>query len=396
MSNYYRIVALEGRESIAFGYDGNYVSVDDSHARYADIRAALLEADYERAYGLYDKALSISKNFERVSERVSLRGQTLYFDGDPVDNELTRTILRFNDEGEDFTPLVNFLEKLYVNNNDFVREQLYRWVADRDLTITDEGNILGYKGVYATDDGFRSSASGHAIVDGVEHTGHIPQQVGSVVEMPRDEVTFDPNVTCSTGLHIGTYDYAKTYGNVCVLVEVNPRDVVSVPVDYAGQKMRACRYKVLEVADGKIDTPVYRLNVRDTSPVDTQERVYEYRVPSRSNPGTYHTVVYVVGQGVESCTCAGWKFRGECRHSIQVEQGRVSIHKTYYRSAKPSSDDNRLSVGDRLQSRKGVWYTVKSIDPQRKYFNLVDPNGTERVVSAYNLPKSFVITKDRV
>lgn len=37
------------------------------------------------------------------------------------------------------------------------------------------------------------------------------------------------------------------------MVKVHPKDVVSVPYDYNGAKMRACRYEVLrEVPDDEI------------------------------------------------------------------------------------------------------------------------------------------------
>jgi len=39
-----------------------------------------------------------------------------------------------------------------------------------------------------------------------------------------------------------------------VLVKVNPKDVVSVPVDYNNTKMRVCRYEVISVF-GSQDTP---------------------------------------------------------------------------------------------------------------------------------------------
>jgi hypothetical protein len=97
-----------------------------------------------------------------------------------------------------------------------------------------------------------STQAGEAVVDGVTVTGYIPYPVGAIVEMPRGQVVHNPSEACSHGLHVGTFSYAKSYANSGKMLEVhvNPRDVVSVPNDAGGQKVRVCR---LYVADDTID-----------------------------------------------------------------------------------------------------------------------------------------------
>jgi hypothetical protein len=63
--------------------------------------------------------------------------------------------------------------------------------------------------------------------------------------MARDLVDDNPNNTCSAGLHVACFDYAKGFGSRLVEVKVNPRDVVCVPTDYNGTKMRTCRFEVV-------------------------------------------------------------------------------------------------------------------------------------------------------
>lgn len=65
------------------------------------------------------------------------------------------------------------------------------------------------------------------------------------------------SVGCGHGLHVGAFDYAKSYGgidldddeggngNKLMICKVNPRDVVSVPTDSRFQKLRCCRYEVV-------------------------------------------------------------------------------------------------------------------------------------------------------
>jgi predicted RNase H-like nuclease (RuvC/YqgF family) len=44
---------------------------------------------------------------------------------------------------------------------------------------------------------------------------------------------------------VACFDYAKGFGEKLVEVLVNPADVVCVPVDYNGTKMRVCRFEVV-------------------------------------------------------------------------------------------------------------------------------------------------------
>jgi hypothetical protein len=95
---------------------------------------------------------------------------------------------------------------------------------------------------------FKSDHAGHGFSDGVEYkSANIPNNIGSIVEMPRSEVRDDPHQDCSVGLHVATLNFAKGYmgGGKLLKLVVNPRDVVSVPHRDAA-KVRVCRYRVLE------------------------------------------------------------------------------------------------------------------------------------------------------
>lgn len=222
----------------------------------------------ESIVSLFDVAATVAEKFQRLSERVTTRYGKLYLDGVEIDNALTEQVLRFLDAGEqDWLPLVRFFENVQANPNPHSREQLYTWLADRAFTITADGLIVGYKGVAVTAEGeYVSIHSGRAIVDGQELTGRIPNAVGSVVEMPRNEVAFDPSVGCHSGLHFGTFDYAESFAQGALLeVVVNPRDVVSVPTDCGAAKARTCRYTVIGTCDAPWTVPVRPYDYEDDS-----------------------------------------------------------------------------------------------------------------------------------
>jgi hypothetical protein len=161
--------------------------------------------------------------------------------------------------------LVNFMDKLYQNPEQHSREQLYGWIKARpSITITSDGDLIAYKGLYSEtdEDGtlYKSWHSGSAIVNGEWFNDQqIPQRIGDTVEMPRSQVEFNPYEGCSTGLHAGTFDYARSYGNSRVKVAINPRDVVSVPTEHNEAKIRVCRYVVIDVADEEVKAPVWNV-----------------------------------------------------------------------------------------------------------------------------------------
>ncbi|AXH49278.1 RIIB lysis inhibitor [Streptomyces phage Blueeyedbeauty] len=267
--------------------DGQMYSATDSHPNYERIKE-LCEAGDESVVELFDLSFTAQRRFERLSERVSITSGRIYFDGEEVDNALTQQVVRFINEGvEDFKPLVLFFEKVQTNPNSHSQEQLYRWLKDRAFTINQDGNIVAYKGVkkVTADHQYESISHGTAMVDGVEHTGGIPNPLGAVVEMPRSEVQHNPAVGCHTGLHAGTWNYASGFAQGAVLtVEINPRDVVSVPTDCQDQKMRVCRYTVTGVTEQELGSYV-------TDEYDEDEEVEDVELPEETpEPVKYQQV----------------------------------------------------------------------------------------------------------
>lgn len=241
------------------------VAAKSGHPNFEAIVGALASGDATRdeIVNLFDSSQVVAEKFEAVSDRVLISGGHVLFDGAEIDNSLANQIVRFLDEGEDFGPLVRFMENVMDNPNEHSREQLYDWLKQRDFSITWDGKIVAYKGVASDSEyGYRSISSGRESVyvedeeSNVErYTGHIPNPVGSLVSMDRNLVQHDPSVGCHVGLHVGTYEYASSFSQGAVLeVHVNPRDVVSVPTDCNWAKVRTCRYQVVDAIDQPYST----------------------------------------------------------------------------------------------------------------------------------------------
>lgn len=233
---------------------------DEHHPHWNEILTGL-EGGSEHVWSLFDVAAGVRTRFKQVTERVSFDGDTVLFDGDPIHSVLSEQLHRaiLDGNSENYTALAKFWEKLESNPNDHSREQGFDWLASHKFQITAEGDIVGYKYVYSNGDGEYSSCSKSqvpntpsAFVNGnpIPPLSVVPQRVGDVVTMPRSEVTHDPSLACERGLHVGTFDYVGGGRRDHVLeVHVNPRDIVSVPTDGGGGKVRVCRYTVAAVAD---------------------------------------------------------------------------------------------------------------------------------------------------
>lgn len=249
MSTVFYVVSTDsetGVQNVAVFVPGRDVATADStHPNFDRILDEVRDGADESVLDLFDVADTVAKIFEPLSERVTVANGQVFFDGDPVDNVLTKQIVRFLNEGvSEWIPLVDFFENVAANPQEHSREQLYEWLDRRDFSIAAGGMIVGYRGLRAD---LTSVHSGPGIVNGEAVNGHLDNTPGNTIEMARSSVEFNPGLGCSYGLHVGTYDYAKSWSNGgLVKVLVNPRDVVSVPTDCDAAKMRVCRYVVVE------------------------------------------------------------------------------------------------------------------------------------------------------
>lgn len=178
-----------------------------------------------------------------LSGRVTLTdGDTITIDGVATHSYVARKIDSFALSGLDPLPWLNFLDKLSQNPSSHVYNELFQWLEQANMPITPTGNFLAYKRV---DSGLRSY---HASPDGM----HLQHEIGVRLEMPRREVDDVRDNYCSTGLHFCAWDYLSSYNAGCghiLVLEIDPKDVVTIPGDYNFQKGRACAYTPIRVLE---------------------------------------------------------------------------------------------------------------------------------------------------
>jgi len=281
----YNITKNEGEETSVTVFVGaeQFVATKD-HRNFRRILDYLRSGgeDTTQIRNLFDLSSAIAGRFQHLSERVAVGNGKVYFDMDPVDNSITEAILRFHEaEVGDFNPLVRFMEKVNQNPLAHSREQLFTWLEKHDFALAEDGDFIAYKGVHGSKpDELESVTSGRAVVNGVPYNGKIPNQPGTVVEMPRSAVVHQPSVACSTGLHAGNWRYASGFAKTVLAVKINPRDVVSVPSDSNNEKLRVCRYLVLDVVTKPLDDLLYLKQFR-MAPVKPKVEEPKAEAPKR-------------------------------------------------------------------------------------------------------------------
>jgi hypothetical protein len=182
----------------------------------------------------------------------------ILMDGEPVSDAL---IARYRFMVENDFPLEGFklfIQNLAQNPSKDSRKDLYGFLEACTLPITEDGYFLAYKRVNRnyTDC----------------HSGTFDNHIGKIVEMPRERVNSNRNETCSTGLHVCSRSYLGHYSGECiVVVKINPKDVVSVPVDYGNAKMRVCRYEVVSELKNEERDAIQDMAVKAEEPVTIAE-----------------------------------------------------------------------------------------------------------------------------
>jgi hypothetical protein len=243
--------------------DGAFITVV-MNGEALTLRASDSPKNFEMAIEAYKNedwdalyfAMRPVKSFALKVDGVEVTENGVFFDGEPMHNAIASRIMDFAMSGLDHKPLCNFVNKLMQNPSRRAVQELYTFLEHQNLPITDNGNFLAYKGLSKN---YYSITSGSAkLLQGKQDGGRIFNGIGEVIEMKRNDVDDNKEVGCSYGLHAGTMEYARSFAQgKCVIVEINPSDVVSIPTDCSYQKLRTCKYKVVGEFEAPLFEPLY-------------------------------------------------------------------------------------------------------------------------------------------
>lgn len=249
---------------------GEVYTFGKSHPRYDRLINHLKNNNTEYFEASYDVVSQINEYCEGY---VSVTNGKMKWDGIDMPEMFSGTILDMIQQGYPFEPMLNFLDNMSQNPSDHAIVELFQFMENKNMPITPDGHFLAYKAVRGDyKDIFSGTFNNH---------------VGQICEVPRSKVNTNRNDHCGAGLHVGAFDYAKSYGgidldddeggggNKLMICKVNPRDVVSVPNDCRCQKLRCCRYEVVSEFEDLFKSVVH-MTKNDLEYVNLQKRNREW------------------------------------------------------------------------------------------------------------------------
>jgi len=214
--------------TITLFHNGKTFSTGRDTPKANEVIAAIRAESFDKAVELLNIAEQI-KTY--LHSDLRLVGDDIFYKDQPLENCLTRRILKMRDEGFSIEPMLRFLENLMLNPSRTAVEELYLFLEASDLPITEDGHFLAYKRVR---DDYTDC-----------HSGKIRNMVGDTPSMARNSVDDNRENTCSYGLHFASLEYLRNFvGSRLMVLKINPANVVSIPVDYGFSKGRCSGYEV--------------------------------------------------------------------------------------------------------------------------------------------------------
>jgi hypothetical protein len=242
-------------QSLILNHEGTTTTINKADGRYDKVLQKIKEGKLDEIIPLLCISSSLSQRGFQIIDGI------VHVDNDALPDSLSSRVLDFFNNNLPFEPLLKFWAKLKNNPSFNSRQMLYKFLEHNGHPITTEGNFIAYRAVR------------HDFLD--KRTAKMDNSVGSIVSIDRSKVDDNPNNTCSYGLHVATLEYATGFaeGNDKLLdVEVDPADVVAVPTDYNGTKMRVCKFKVVAESQGLIEKPLvtssYKVPYNEIDSVD--------------------------------------------------------------------------------------------------------------------------------
>lgn len=223
--------------------------------QYAGLQAILgkPETTLEEIQAMVEPLGLLTKQLYGTDFLVSADGAVTY-KGFAVPQSIVDRMNELAMAGESITPIRRFYERLDMNPSKNAHDNVYDFVKHNDIQIEADGTLLAYKGVRK--DGYD------------RHSGTIDNTPGkgpdgrTIIRMPRNQISEDRRATCEAGLHVGAKGYAAGgafatggFAPRHMIVRVCPSNVVCVPEDYNGMKMRVCEYEVVGEYAGQDLTP---------------------------------------------------------------------------------------------------------------------------------------------
>lgn len=269
-------------------WDGTSYTIRSEESTWLQAVDAYKNKDWDTLFQCMNPAQYLAAEF--AHEDVTLVNGSVFYRGEPLHNAVVDRILSFWRQGLDCQHLFVFLNNLMQNPSRSSVMELYDFLENKNIPITDDGCFLAYKSV---NDDYTD-----------KRTSSVDNSIGQVVEMERNQVDDNRHNDCSYGYHAGGLDYVfNVYrGARIVIVKINPKDVVSVPMDYNCQKLRTCRYEVVGDYEEALQKPLYSAQTHSIKSVEPNSK----HVSNTRWDGTNFNATHSSSLDSNTINYAGW------------------------------------------------------------------------------------------
>lgn len=225
---------------------GETSSISKGHVNYEAVLNRLKSRNFNKIVDMMKPAKLLLKY--SVGD-LEIKNGEVFYKGRALTGYIVGRIFEMFEKGHSFEPMAKFLNNVMKNPNKESGEAAFKFLENKGFPLTSDGCFLGYKRINSNFMDF--------------YSGKIEHKVGKVIKHPQSSC--DPNrlIQCSNGLHVGTFEYARTFNGHLnghlVLVKVNPKDIVCIPNSDTSWKIRVCEYKVIKIYDNDnpMNEPVY-------------------------------------------------------------------------------------------------------------------------------------------
>lgn len=227
---------------ISFVFQGTSFNIPKNNENYTEIYQAVVENNHAVLDGLVTSQQKLTENIKTVVStlneddasniHIKIVDKTIYCNNKIFKGLASMEFIKYVAENNTrmISQFKRFMFNCSLNPSNASVEELYDFVVKNRLKVTPAGTILLYKWVNNKYHDCR--------------TGNFNNTPGLTIKMDRKKVNPNRHETCSNGLHLCSYKYGK-FGDRLLLVELDPKNSVSIPSDYGQSKMRCCEYTSL-------------------------------------------------------------------------------------------------------------------------------------------------------
>ena len=119
-------------------------TISKTHITYQKVVDAIKQGDWDTVKDIIEPKKVV---LDFGQGRVSIKGETLYWDGEVFNGTIAVRMINMLQEGFTIEPLVKFMENLLENPSKRSVDELYTFLEKNNLPITPDGHFLAYKRV---------------------------------------------------------------------------------------------------------------------------------------------------------------------------------------------------------------------------------------------------------